>query len=243
MLAIPTSAFDTRWSSSHSVDGGHTVVVNTDGRVADEFGNLRQVGCVLELCPFDVEDGPCVLALHVFVPKWKGEDAPAEIHLVGYGRSFDQQWSKKLLTYRIQLSSTSMATLRTQLASKSKRGKQRVAENLLPDWADWRSKAEEQQMPESVCGDWKLSVLEQTCAPASTVPWNPSCIANSGHIITVHDKAYCFRLFDQGPQPRSAVELGIETNAGMEPTLCSVEPWSGSVVIGTPGLVRIMRFD
>ena len=45
------------------------VVVNTDGCIADEFGNLLRAGCVLELRPFGVENSPWMLVLHGFVPK------------------------------------------------------------------------------------------------------------------------------------------------------------------------------
>ena len=237
MIALPITAIDSRWSSSLLVEEWSTVVVHPNGRIADEMGELQDAGCALELAPFGVEDGPWVLALHGFVPTWKGPNAPAEIHLVGYGRAFDPHWTKKLLSYRIQLSKVSSSTqLPTDKSHKVK--------DVLSFCKSLASTTEpEPARPEVVCGDWKLSVLEQTCAPASTVPWNPNCISNSGHIITTHDQSYCFKLFNQREQPHSVIELGVETTPGMEPTLTSVEPWSGSVVIGTPGLVRIIRFD
>lgn len=236
MIALPVSALDLRWSSSLNVNDWQTVVVSTNGGVYDTEGNVQPGGCSLELSPFGVEDGPWVLALHGFKPTWKGEDAPAEIHLVGYGRAFDPQWTKKLLSYRLQLSRVSTSA-DTQVAEKPQKSRK-----LFPNWTGLNSEPEHPKL-EAMCGEWKLSLVEQACAPASTVPWNPSCIANSGHIITSHDQAYCFKLFRNGEQPHTTVDLGMELDPGMEPTLASVEPWSGSLVIGTPGKVRILKFD
>lgn len=90
----------------------------------------------------------------------------------------------------------------------------------------------------------RMRLLAQGCAPARTVPWNPNCITNAGRMIALREKSLLgFSPFTDAEQPSKSIDMGIDVQPDKVATTSAVEPYSGAVVIGTPGLVRILYFN
>ena len=88
----------------------------------------------------------------------------------------------------------------------------------------------------------RLKLVKQSFAPAETVPWNSDCITNNGRMFAQRAQLLGFSLFSDLPQPCNSIDLGIRVNPDEEPTIASVEPYSGAMAVGTPGRVRIIYF-
>ena len=75
-------------------------------------------------------------------------------------------------------------------------------------------------------------------------PWNSQSISNAGTMFSLTDKFNCYTLFSSLPQPTNVLPVvpdiipeGIEA----DPTVVNVEPTSGALAVGTPGLLKILR--
>ena len=89
----------------------------------------------------------------------------------------------------------------------------------------------------------RLRLIAQGCALADAVPWNPNCITNSGRMVSLRDNLLAFSPFTNAKQPSKVIEIGMDVHPEREATTSAVEPYSGAIVIGTPGLVRVLHFD
>lgn len=171
--------------------------------------------------PHSEEEEPYILALHAFTPVWQqnavdGADALTEIYVVGYD-SLQNKKKKVLLSYRIRL---------TRIGSKVSRSGE---ENILREASN---------------GEWHLRLIEQCRAPASKLPWNSQSISNAGTMFSLHDKFNCYTLFSTTPQPTNCLSISpdiVPEGIVAEPTVVNVEPTSGALVVGTPGLVRVLQ--
>ncbi|THH10694.1 hypothetical protein EW145_g1143 [Phellinidium pouzarii] len=77
---------------------------------------------------------------------------------------------------------------------------------------------------------YSLTVVAMECASAAKLPWNENSLSNAGHVYQPHNT------------------LSLDTiirpeDLDVQPTMLSVEPWSGAIVAGTPGLVRVYYLD
>jgi hypothetical protein len=206
-------------------------------------------GMFIRLPNFDVDEGPWVLAMSVFEPVWRGEKEAknaAEVLLVAYGRMLGSGRKKKFLSYHARIA-------RGVLGS----------DGMIVSHAT--TSAEDPA--------YTLALLSSSCTLATSLPWNPLSLSNSGRMCAIRDTLVCFSTLSGSdePQPISSssvvtpwskivsdtgpgggVEFGISgsgVSAGdavvleVDPTSGSIEPWSGALVVGMPGRVRILWFD
>ena len=90
-----------------------------------------------------------------------------------------------------------------------------------------------------------LTLVKSTCAQASQLPWNSRSLSNAGRMFSLRAKIRCFSLFTDSPQPLNELELGKEIVPcadDIEPVISCVEPWSGDIAIGMPGMVKVVNF-
>lgn len=102
--------------------------------------------------------------------------------------------------------------------------------------------------------NWRLELVKQACVQTTDVPWDPYCIVNSGLMFELLDrKVTGFNLF---PNPGAGdtsefvcksfgIGWDLEEKEPEErvPMACVADPYSGTVAISTPELVRVFRFD
>ncbi|KAH8108855.1 hypothetical protein DFH11DRAFT_1516248 [Phellopilus nigrolimitatus] len=215
LVALPLSSLAGRWSQSAHHAEWEVITI-----VPEALCKQRGGGAVLQLAPSEgraAGTGPSVLALHAFSPSWRGADAPMEIHIVAYEHILSDQRTKRLHSYRVQLS-------RVAEAARGNAPCCQPADSAVSD------------------GQWRLALIAQRTTITNYVPSNLHCIMNSGRMLSVWKRLVCFSLFPSEPQPVKIIELGMGIRLEEESTSASVEPWSGALTIGTPGLVRIVHF-
>ena len=179
--------------------------------------------------------------MHVFSPVWIGEraESTAEILLVAYGRMLGSGRKKKFLSYHARIARQMGSTSTLSLPRNTSSG-------FSSD-------------------TYTLTLLSSFSAASTSLPWNPLSLSNSGRMCAIRDKLVCFTTLSDEPQPVSSsivvtswtaesggAEFGISGSGvspgdaivvEVDPTSASIEPWSGAVVVGTPGCVRILWFD
>ncbi|THH02967.1 hypothetical protein EW145_g6647 [Phellinidium pouzarii] len=160
---------------------------------------------------------PYLLSLHAFQPAWTGKDTLTEIYVVGH--DLEQDGTKHLLSYRIQLSRVS-------------------GSGASP--TDGLSECEASN------GTWRLALVSQNRAVAESIPRESSTISNAGRIFSLRENFECYSLFCDMPQPVNMISLAsgmLPEGVDACPATVTAEPTSGIIAIGTPGLVRIIQFE
>ncbi|THH02965.1 hypothetical protein EW145_g6649 [Phellinidium pouzarii] len=218
--AFPVSSVAAHWSQSSLFrEWEHIRYSSPHGRLLSPF-NLevsRVLRIRLDGFRREADDGPCMLALHAFKPVWKtgGENVPIEIYVVSCNMVSER---RDLLSYRVQLSRV--------VGSSTNEG------NVLLDEAS-----------DGVC---RLALVSQNRAETALIPWKLSNISNSGHIFSLHDTFECYMLFCDAPQPAHVFPLAphfVPKGINKFSTNVTVEPTSGAVTIGAPGLLRVVQFE
>lgn len=176
-------------------------------------------------------DGPWVLALHAFTPQWKdpSEKAATEVYVVAYEKESYLK-ANYLLSYRLQLAQTADTD-----SSKAE---------------DMQKISDEGLCRQATAGGWRLRLVSQNRAYAKTLPWNSQSISNGGRMFYLQDTFQCFTLFTDEPQPVNELPMfavvkprnGHE-DRGLDPLVMTVEPASGDVAVGTPGMFKVLSFD
>ena len=198
---------------------------------------------------YGLDEGPWVLAMNVFEPIWRGDAVKdeTEIVLVAYGRMLGSGRKKKFLSYHARVSRRNNRELEKQSVSDVYSNSDSRKDDMNEDGS-------------SDNNSYTLKLLSSSCSPATSLPWNPLALSNSGKMCVVQDKLVCYAALSDAPQPMSSsvpmargngrrhrLEGLQDTPALVEldvdPTSVSVEPWSGAVALGTPGHVRILWFD
>ncbi|EJD02480.1 uncharacterized protein FOMMEDRAFT_134996 [Fomitiporia mediterranea MF3/22] len=90
-----------------------------------------------------------------------------------------------------------------------------------------------------------LSLVKSSCAQASQLPWNSRSLSNAGRMFSLRSKIRCFSLFTDATQPMNELNLNkdiVPCADEIEPVISSVEPWSGAIAIGMPGMVKVINF-
>lgn len=235
LVAIPLSSLDGHWvavdnmSQLEPIDLEFTRATPTNPNPTDaaQFPGLLRLNLAE---PRDASFGPWVLALHAFSPRWKGPEGeiPSEIYVVGYEKGPDGT-TNHLLSYRLQLARVSKAEVSraSNVASVTNGLAQQVT-----------------------AGNWQLRLVKQSCAHSETLPWNALSISNAGRMFSLHGTLNCYTLFSDEPQPTNRLphEVFVGPRDGVDitepdPVVITVEPNSGDVAVGMPGMFRILRFD
>ena len=63
-------------------------------------------------------------------------------------------------------------------------------------------------------------------------------------MFSLTDKFNCYTLFSSTPQPTNELPVFpdiIPENVNADPTVINVEPTSGALAVGTPGLLRVLQ--
>ena len=164
-----------------------------------------------------VTNGPWAMTTHSFEPTWMNlAHTPTEIYIMGCAVTGAQQ-HMHLLSYRFRMAAIEDPSF--------KPGGQELT--------------------------WRLQAVDSVMTRCDPLPFGPHLLANSGRFFANTDGLGRYSILDPVPQP-----IVIDNGEGEAPTVdpladvvlherdvLTVEPWSGAVVIGRPGLVRILRFD
>lgn len=211
-LAVPVSTLNGHWTESRDPDEWQTVTVNADDWPVITSGSEYTR---------EMTDPPLIFAVHYFKPTWI-RNSPTEIYVA----TLDRKGYKPthLVSYRLQLSTPPEPE--SLLTSET-------SHKLIKPSTNFHKKS-------------PLSLVSSSRAPMSRLPWNPDSLSNAGRMftITVRDKVLCFSLFPKdpsNPEPLPVNALALDTDIGTtdEDVVATVEPWSGAIVVGTPGRVRV----
>ena len=90
----------------------------------------------------------------------------------------------------------------------------------------------------------ELSLVDAGCTLTPVLPWDKSCMFNSGHIICLRERVSCFRLFTNMDEPLCILELEDHPWLcdGDGPFSTSVDPFSGKVVVVSDRQLVTYRF-
>lgn len=183
----------------------------------EEWDPLR-----LEVDFEDPDIAPWILADLTFVPSWI-PGAPREIFVAAYDNI--ERKVKQLVSYRMHLPAGNPDSFNGQGSVEVREDGERCI--LRHSRGGYHS---------------PLTLISRTVAPATKLPWLPHSLSNAGRMLSIKDKVLCFSLFIDAEQPVNTLELDEDIMPGgseREPTMTSVDPWSGAIVVATPGRVRV----
>ena len=178
-----------------------------------------------------------MLALHCFQPTWRGPYAPIEIYIVAYGRTAIvepiNRRHNRFLSYRLHLSEKGEESTLTLAEATSS-----PAHNL-----PWN--------PHSISNAGRMFALRDVFAAyaAFYAAPQPVGVAHFDEMlmdgVTADVEEGTENVVNEDEQQ---LTFDTVTEDGWvlimpEVAISAVEPWSGAVVIGVPGLVRIFNFD
>ena len=90
-----------------------------------------------------------------------------------------------------------------------------------------------------------LTLIDAGCALTPVLPWDKSCMFNSGTIICLREQMRCFSLFKNTDEP--LCELELENHPwlldGNGPFATAVDPWSGKIVVVSNQRLLSYRFE
>ncbi|EJD07227.1 uncharacterized protein FOMMEDRAFT_149738 [Fomitiporia mediterranea MF3/22] len=235
LTAIPLDSLAQHWSNGHAEGDGtditftHATITNPDPvpQPETDIDTPTRPNHALRLRlaepTADDEEEPYILALHAFTPVWQRDalnesDALVEIYVVAYD-NLQNKKKKSLLSYRVQLT--------------------RMDKDISGSTIE-----QDPGVREVSNGQWRLRLVQQTRAPASKLPWNSQSISNAGTMFSMTDKFNCYTLFSPSPQPSNVLPITptiIPENVDADPAVVNVEPTSGALAVGTPGLLRVLR--
>lgn len=172
-------------------------------------------------------DPPLIFGVHSFKPTWI-RDAPTEIYVA----SFDRKGYKptQLVSFRLHLSAPAEPHAAPHSATP-------LPSPTAQDFTSATRKAAAKKNP--------LTLVSVSRSPMTRLPWNPDSMSNAGRMFTttVRDKILCFSLFPFDPtvpEPQPVNSLLLDADIGeTDEVVATAEPWSGAIVVGTPGRVRV----
>lgn len=91
----------------------------------------------------------------------------------------------------------------------------------------------------------QLSLVGAGCTLSPVLPWDKSCMFNSGHIVCLRERVSCFRLFTNMDGPLCIMELEDHPwhRDGGDAFSASVEPFSGKIVMVSNQRLVSYRFQ
>ncbi|KAH8116474.1 hypothetical protein DFH11DRAFT_1506350 [Phellopilus nigrolimitatus] len=221
LAAISLSSLDGQWST-HSQWWKWKCIAYSSKIAHANDGEDQGVACLrLSDVPLDMDDngmpggkGPWLLAMHAFTPAWRKRtdpNVPVPGEIFVVAHHELSDKSHQLLSYRVKLSAHTVDVARRETA----------ASDII----------------------WNLSLVTRGCSEVPVKPMGIS-ISNTGHMFMLHDGfVLCCQLFCSGKQP--ANKLSIHADILKDPKLCptvmTVEPVTGALVIRTPGSLRVAQ--
>lgn len=236
LTAIPLESLSEHWSHGAHLDQGKNITFTHATREIPDPSPVPETdidaptrpnhALRLRLAdpPRDGEEEPYILALHAFTPVWQhavvdGPGTLTEIYVVAYD-NLQNKKKKSLLSFRAQL---------TRL----------IREGCYSGLAESSAAIREARNAE-----WRLQLVQETRAPARTLPWNSQSISNAGTMFSRSETFNCYTLFTTTPQPTNVLPIFpdiVPEGVDVDPLVVNVEPTSGALVLGAPGLLRVLR--
>lgn len=234
MISIPLASFKEDWVVTEDVSRLRPVdinlirssPINPDPVDDNTLPGLLRLTLAKPILP---SDGPWLLTMHAFTPQWKdsSEKAVTEIYVVAYVKGPNSK--KDLLSYRLQLS--------------------QVSEIDSSEAGNMQNISNEGFRQQAAGGGWQLRLVSFNRANIEIIPRNSRSVSNAGRMFYLHDTFQCFTLFTDLPQPSNQLPVSLfvdQDDAGgsqVDNTVMIVEPGSGDVAIGTPGMFQTLSFD
>ena len=90
----------------------------------------------------------------------------------------------------------------------------------------------------------RIALIDAGCARTSILPWNRSCVTNSGLLVMLKEELQCYSLFQNSSQPQA--EIGLERHprdCGDYRFVTAVDPWSGKFAVLSSRQLTLYHFE